>query len=396
MQEQRKRRVKLKTGMKLYIGIAGFILLLNILSGCSKSFCDAYVSFVFPIWVNTYGRVTGIFPFSVGEWMILAGILMLCGAVICGFVAAVSFLRKKDCPDYIKKYLRFFAWVLLVVGLVMTLNCTLLYRTSGFAEKYLQGASGDDSADEDSLVQFVKMRNRIASRCNELSEVVERDEKGYIVYPGTEAQMQDLARAQMKALGEEYGQLSGFYPRPKPMFFSDFMCQQDMLGWYFPFSMEANYNYVAYITNRPASLCHELAHLKGYIYEDEANFIGYLACVRSEDPYFEYSGYLSVLGYVESDLRKAAHNDPEGLQKACEGQGLVKIMDQVYKDDIFITQEDRDRIEGKAVLDSEMVSQATDTFLDTTLKVNGVSDGIISYSRVVELMLRYEAAKCVD
>ena len=56
--------------------------------------------------------------------------------------------------------------------------------------------------------------------------------------------------------------------------------------------MEANYNDVMYIMNKPDTFCHELAHLRGYIYEDEANFIGYLACVESEDAFFQYAGYL--------------------------------------------------------------------------------------------------------
>jgi hypothetical protein len=40
-------------------------------------------------------------------------------------------------------------------------------------------------------------------------------------------------------------------------------------------------------------------------------------------------------------------------------------------------------------VDTEVVEEATDAFIDTTLKVDGVSDGIISYSRVVKLLLQY-------
>lgn len=50
--------------------------------------------------------------------------------------------------------------------------------------------------------------------------------------------------------------------------------------------MEANYNRQMYVANVPATLCHELSHLKGVILEDEANFLGYLACVSSEDAFF--------------------------------------------------------------------------------------------------------------
>ena len=55
----------------------------------------------------------------------------------------------------------------------------------------------------------------------------------------------------------------------------------------------------------------------------------------------------------------------------------------------FLTQEAWDAVEKKAVLRTETVKQAADTFLDTTLTLNGVQDGTISYSRVVKLLLKY-------
>ena len=65
----------------------------------------------------------------------------------------------------------------------------------------------------------------------------------------------------------------------------------------------------------------------------------------------------------------------------------VAISDQVKKDNIFLTEETRKKIEETAVLKTETVKKAADTFVDTTLKVNGVGDGKASYNRVVELML---------
>lgn len=392
MEKKLRHKIQRNKSLKWYIGIAGLTMLCNMIAWLCSDFCDVYLDVIFPVWVNTYGRFMGIFPFSVGEWLILIGILLTFMAAGCLVVTVVSPLRKKNTPGFVIKYLKGFSRVLLGVWVIMTLNCTILYHASTFAERYLsenqKGQVGE--SDGTGLEDFVRIRNKIALRCNELSQLVERDSQGYIVDYDSKL-MQDRARLEMQNLGEEFPRLSGFYPRPKPLFFSDFMCQQDMLGWYFPFSLEANYNQVAYITNQPASMCHELAHLKGFIYEDEANFISYLACTKSEDIYFEYSGYLSVLGYVERDLRRAAETDPEGLKRACEGQGLIKIDEPVYQDHIFITEEERERIEGKAVLETETVSQATEKFLDTSLKANGVSDGIVSYSRIVELLLKYES-----
>ena len=65
----------------------------------------------------------------------------------------------------------------------------------------------------------------------------------------------------------------------------------------------------------------------------------------------------------------------------------------MHDDNIFLTEEEWDRIEDKAILDTETVDEVSDAFTETTLKINGVSDGMISYSRVVKLLLQYYEAQ---
>lgn len=365
------------------------VLLLNLLAWSSTAFCDWYIRWIFPIWVNTYGRLTGLFPFSVGEWLIVAGVVLVGAALILGGVFAVSALvsacirRKLPKPflRLVKGFYGFLAWVVGIVCLIMTLNCTILYHASTFSTVYF-GEDSEAYSEED----LFRVYNMVAEECNRLSMLVERDERGRIVYdcnPGEEA------KNMMKKLGETYPQLDGWYPDPKPMFFSDFMCQQYMKGYYFPFSMEANINFVMHPLNRPATMCHELAHLRGYIYEDEANFIAYLACIQSEDLYVRYSGYLSVLVYLNNDVVKVWNQNPELYERTAAKIEPCEILPQVWQDKVFVTEEEWDRINGKAIIDTEIVDKAAETFVETNLKLNGVSDGKISYSRVVKLLLQY-------
>ena len=153
--------------------------------------------------------------------------------------------------------------------------------------------------------------------------------------------------------------------------------------------MEANYNDVMGIMKKPATMCHELAHIRGYIYEDEANFIAFLACVESDDAAFQYSGYLSVLNYVANDLYKTRLADPESYAAAREAVRPLQVLQQVQEDNIFVTEEEWERINGKAVVDTETVDSVSDTLTDASLKLNGVSDGMVSYNRVVELLLQW-------
>ena len=362
---------KVKKSRLIYISIIVVLLLLQVVAWNSRSFSDAYIAYIFPIWVNTYGRITGSFPFSMGEWMIVAGIAVVISAVLLGMSMIFAGCRHsaKYCRG-VKMYFRFFAWVLLFVFAIMTLNCTMIYHGSTFSEKYFGEEEGQqDVTLQERTEELLRIYNDIVSHCNAL--------------------MAGKAIGAMQNLGKSYAQLDGYYPRPKAMFFSDFMCQMYMCGYYFPFSMEANYNDVMSIMKKPATMCHELAHIRGYIYEDEANFIAFLACVESDDVAFQYSGYLSVLNYVANDLYKTRLADPESYAAAREAVRPLQVLQQVREDNIFVTEAEWERINGKAVVDTETVDSVTDTLTDASLKLNGVSDGMISYNRVVELLLQW-------
>lgn len=384
-----------KTQTKIYFIIVGMVVLLNIIAWSSEAFCDWYIRYVFPVWVNTYGRLTGLFPFSVGEWLIVAGVFLVIAAVILMIASAFRWIIRRCRARHVDKqdkssraphvtrpsvtrgrghfdklccgFYTFFAWVLLAVLVLMTLNCTILYHATPFSEKYFAMEKATDDVNENTdtgntaetkkgtytLQDLTALRNMLVEKCNELSGQMQRTEEGEIIYEGN---MRKKAILDMQALGETYDALQGFYPMPKPLYFSDFVSQQYMLGYYFPFSMEANYNKVAYVTNLPVTMCHELAHLKGYIQEDEANFIGFLACISSDDLLLQYSGYLSVLNYVNNDFYEAVGEDYERYMAE------VQIDRQVYEDAVFV---------------------------ETFLKLNGVDDGMVAYCRVVGLLLQW-------
>jgi hypothetical protein len=363
-----------------WMSILVLTVILNILSWCSTSFADWYTDNIFLLIMNIVSRITGIFPFSVGEFMIIAGILL----VICVVFATIllPFMRKKWRPFY-KFIYPFFAWVLVAVFFVQTCNCFILYHTSTIEEKNFKTVE-----EEYTFEHLLTIYEHIVKELNALSLKMDRNEKGHIVYDGDIMEEADKA---MNALGDEYPRLAGFYPDAKGIIFSEFMSQTYTSGVYFPFSMEANYNTVMYIANNPAVLCHEYAHLKGYIYEDEANFLGYIACVESEDDFFKYSGYLSVLYYIENDLFENIDyvNDETLVDRFFEANPT----EIVYDDNIFLTEEKWEEVEEDSIVDTEIADEVSDSFTDTTLKVNGVEDGMESYSRVVRLLLLYYDGK---
>ncbi|WP_049946159.1 DUF3810 domain-containing protein [Butyrivibrio sp. WCD2001] len=354
-----KTEKKSIAGGPIFVFLLIITILLNVFSWVIPGFSDIYSAKIFPIWVNTYGRFTSKFPFSVGEFMIIAGLIWL-----------VMILFSK----WIRRHT---IRLLIIIALVMTLNCFVNYHTTPISDTYENSKLEDGTKREFTIAELTELRDEIVNICNQMSTEVPRNENGEFSYD--EQEMKETAREAMSALGERFPKLSGYYVTPKQLVFSGFMSQQYMQGYFFPFSMEANYNDIMYITNKPFTMCHELAHTKSYIFEDEANFLAYLACINSDDIFFRYSGYLGVLNYVNNAFYANVSKE--------EYLSHVKISDQVKKDNVFLTEENWKKVEESSPLDTETVKKAADTFVDTTLKVNGVNDGKASYDRVVELML---------
>ena len=384
-----------------YFLLSAFLLavFINVLAWNSSTFCDFYVSNIFPVWLNTYGKWTSRFPFSVGEIMIVSAVALLVVFVVLTLVAVIFWWNKKAKRRQEKwtskaeykwlcfrraygRYNAFFACLLVVITWIMTLNCYILYHCSTFEEKYWKDVV---TKEEYTIEELAMLRDFVVTRVNQYAKMMERDENGLIIYDGN---MEEEAIRAMQNLGEEYPQLAGFYTMPKKISASEFLSQQYMKGYYFPFSLEANYNDVMYIMSKPATMCHELAHTKGFIYEDEANLIGFLACLHSDDILFQYSGYLSVLNYIDNDFYKSIGENKQVYNSH------VKISSQVKKDRVFLTEDAWTKVEKKAVISTETLKKASDTFTNTTLVLNGVEQGSASYREVVGLLLDYYI--CMD
>lgn len=371
------------------IGMLG-VIMLNYLAWRSREFCDWYIDHIFPVWLNTYARLTSALSISVGEIMLILAVGITAFGI--GFFI-YNLIRRGKYTTGLLKYGRTYAWIVLAVGYVMTLNCFILYHATGFAQKYMVKETGTMVVDmSDTAVvevdtkgksaytkkNLATLRDYLVEQCNTLADQIDRDEQGTAVYSG------DLIAESvhaMETMGQQYDRLSGYYVTPKYLKCSEFFSQQYIMGYYFPFSMEANINSVMYITNVAPTVCHELAHTKGFIFENDANMIGYLACIQSDDTFLQYCGYLSVLNYVNNDFYKSVNKSTYKKH--------VRISDRVADDNVFLTREDWQAVEKKAVVKTSTVKKVSNNLLNTNLKLNGVDEGIQQYNEVVNLLLDY-------
>lgn len=386
--EKAARRKKISKIIYI-IGMLG-VIMLNYLAWRSREFCDWYIDHIFPVWLNTYARLTSALSISVGEIMLILAVGITAFGI--GFFI-YNLIRKGKYTTGLLKYGRTYAWIVLAVGYVMTLNCFILYHATGFAQKYMVKETGTMVVDmSDTAVvevdtkgksaytkkNLATLRDYLVEQCNTLADQIDRDEQGTAVYSG------DLIAESvhaMETMGQQYDRLSGYYVTPKYLKCSEFFSQQYIMGYYFPFSMEANINSVMYITNVAPTVCHELAHTKGFIFENDANMIGYLACIQSDDTFLQYCGYLSVLNYVNNDFYKSVNKSTYKKH--------VRISDRVADDNVFLTREDWQAVEKTAVVKTSTVKKVSNNFLNTNLKLNGVDEGIQQYNEVVNLLLDY-------
>ena len=119
--EKHKRRY-------LYIAILAGVILLNITAWLSTPFCDFYISKIFPIWVNTYGRFTALFPFSVGEIMLVAAVLLVVAVLLSLPVCLWKLLRRHRNKGGLLQFYRVCAWILRKRSIVSTLTILSHFR----------------------------------------------------------------------------------------------------------------------------------------------------------------------------------------------------------------------------------------------------------------------------
>ena len=164
--------------------------------------------------------------------------------------------------------------------------------------------------------------------------------------------------------------------RPKAMYFSEVMSYLRLTGVIFPYIMEANINVSQPDYGIPSTMCHELSHICGYMREDEANFISYLACLGSGDRDLGYSGTMLALIYSTNQLYRV---NPQAWEVV-----RAQLSEAVRRD-----LADNSRYWAK--YDTPVGDSATGVN-DAYLKANDQADGVQSYGRMVDLLIAYYRA----
>ncbi len=311
--------------------------------------------------------LTSVIPFSLAEFLLLS-----CPVVIYLVLHVCAEKSKKNELAYTRCLLGLLSIVMLLYSLFVW-SFGAGYKTSSL-DKKLGLTRKDVSAEE-----LYDTLNFVTDRLNELDgEIIYVKEKGS-VRPYSHSENVKLCFESYGVIKEKYSFIDNFYVPVKQLSVSDIMTYTHISGVYSFFTGEANLN-----TNYPYfvnvyTTAHEMAHQRGIAREDEANFIAYLVCINSDDPYMRYSGYLNMYEYLGDALYEAS---PELYKEAAVRLNMNARYDLSCYSEFF----DKYR--------KSTAAKVSDAVNNTYLKIQG-TPGTKSYGMVVDLAVAYyeEAAE---
>jgi hypothetical protein len=165
----------------------------------------------------------------------------------------------------------------------------------------------------------------------------------------------------------------GGFSDPKPLWFSGPATWLDIRGVYIPFTGEAAYNAKLMDCDLPFHIAHIKAHQRGFAREDEANFIAFVVCIKSNEPYVRYSGYLHGMKVLDF-LAKSDMRDVEYLRSLIVPGAMADI---------------NARETFGARSKSPILSGVSDSAINIYLRANRIRGGIKNFVEDTPLIVNY-------
>ncbi|WP_410694299.1 DUF3810 domain-containing protein [Chryseobacterium sp. SIMBA_038] len=210
-------------------------------------------------------------------------------------------------------------------------------------------------------------------KCKATRQVVEEDKNGIFIVKDLKAIQKEILFQQEKLpkyiSDKKAPQINSF----KPSLFKNVMSFTGILGYYNPFTAEAQYNSELPSTFIPFTSAHESSHQLGFAREQEANFVGYLIGIKSENLELRYSTEYFTL---KSLLRYIVENDPEFVKSILKNYSAGMKRDRSYEKSFIM--------KHQGWLD-DFFGFTNNLFLKSNQQ-----EGSVTYSYFIDLLLNYE------
>ena len=334
-----------------------------------------YAHTVYPAASSAVGFLPSLVGFSVAEWVAALFLLFCVGYVV--YCVRKLVVSKGERGTVAYRAVMGAVSICCVVYFLFTALCGLNYYRYTFTQHTGYDVEEADADAAQRQEELVRLASSLADDLGQTRAQLGDDADLFDAEPGQFEQYAQESVEAMRKLAEQYPVLDRpLYSPPKPVLASELMSYANIGGMFFPFTMESNINVDNPFFVVPWTMTHELAHQCGFMREDEANFIAYLACKESDDALMRYSGLLLVYDNAMGALRKA---DPEAAMQIAAG-----LAPSVQRD-LAERAEHWAQYEGP-------VQEASNAANDAYLKANNQSDGMRSYGRMVDLLLAEQRA----
>ena len=357
----KKEKLRLPLISWIMYGSAAVCLPLYIAFLFSERFSDFFNRYISSVFRAALAHLTGWIPFSLAE---LA--LLLLPVIVFVITAAILRYYGESLKEMISS----------IICVLSALAFMFSSFTLGFAPAY-RGSSLDKKLGiertEVSVEELYTTAQILAKKVAEESENVSYGIDGFSVMPyGYEEMNQKLIEAYSKTC-DDYSFVQHLDSRLKPVMLSEAMSYTHITGVYTFFTGEANINVAFPDYTLPYTAAHELSHQRGIAREDEANFMAFLVCIRSEDAYIRYSAYLNLYEYVAGQLA--------GVD-ASRYTATYLLLPMNVRSEMAAYAEFYQKYRDSAA------SDVSETVNDTFLKLHG-TEGTRSYGMVVDLAVAY-------
>jgi len=319
-----------------------------------------YSDWLYKVILPPISRLTGIFPFSLAEVLIILLLVWL----------GIGIVRRLSPKSLEKTEHSKHGWVsFIVLTALIYLGFQALWGLNYHRQTFADTGGLDVRVTTNEEVE--KLADILVYDANRLRVAVDEDDEGIMQLGSNPRKILGQAAAGYAELTEDYPGLSGKYGSPKPLLLSRLISYSGIYGFYFPFTGEANINVDIPQVMLPVSTCHEMAHQRGVAREEEANLVAYLSAINNPLPEFKYSATIFALSYVLNDVAARDEKKFETLKDSLD-PGVIRDFKEIRNFS--------ERHKGPW-------SRAFSRINDAYLKANSQSKGVQSYSGVVDLLV---------
>ena len=244
----------------------------------------------YPVIARVQRFLLGWIPFSIGDLFYAFLVLLIIFRVVRFF--RVLFTRRMN-RAYLLAALQQSIFLVLFVYVFFNGLWGLNYNRVGIARQLSLDVRLYDMPDLDTLATTLQSQlNLYAAQVETDGSPARRSKKSLF----------DGAKDAYTAAEESHPFLRYEGRSVKPSIFSYAGNYLGFQGYYNPFSGEAQVNTTIPHFLEPFVTTHEIAHQIGYAKENEANFVGFLACLHSGSAAMRYSMYFDMYNYAVGEI----------------------------------------------------------------------------------------------